>query len=191
MPHSFCIDLTTEEKNQLLGIARTSIESGLQGTNTPTLDISHFSGNLARALASFVTLTQNDDLRGCMGSLEASVPLAQSVAINAYNAAFRDPRFAKLTEAESNQTNIDISVLSPMQSMLVKNRKDLLNQLKPDIDGLLLEDSGHRATFLPKVWEKLSADEFLRHLWTKAGLPVGYWSESIRFSRYHTVSFSE
>jgi len=187
-----CIDITAEERRQLLKIARQSIDSGLNGADALNIDANRFSGALEKKSASFVTLTQNNELRGCMGSLQASEALAQSVANTAFNAAFRDPRFPKLTDRELPDTDIEISVLSPMEPMLITNRKDLLNQLQPNIDGLMLEDGQHRATFLPKVWESLTdPEEFLRHLMAKAGLPVDHWSGDIRFNRYRTVSFHE
>ena len=192
MALSFCIDITPEEKRQLLEIAQQSIDSGLNGAEVPRVDSSQLGGNLNNKLASFVTLTQDNELRGCMGSLQATETLAQSVANTAYNAAFRDPRFPNLTDAELHNTDIEISILSPMEPLPVSSREDLLNQLKPNIDGLLLEDGHHRATFLPQVWDKLnSPEDFLRQLLAKAGLPADHWSERIRFSRYQTLSFHE
>ena len=192
MALSFCIDITPEEKRQLLEIAKQSIDSGLNGAEVPGVDYSQLGGNLNNKLASFVTLTQDNELRGCMGSLQATEALAQSVANTAYNAAFRDPRFPNLTAVELHNTDIEISILSPMEPLPVSSREDLLNQLKPNIDGLLLEDGHHRATFLPQVWDKLnSPEDFLRQLLAKAGLPADHWSERIRFSRYQTLSFHE
>ena len=192
MALSFCIDITPEEKRQLLEIAQQSIDSGLNGAEVPRVDSSQLGGNLNNKLASFVTLTQDNELRGCMGSLQATEALAQSVANTAYNAAFRDPRFPNLTDAELPITDIEISILSPMEPFPVASREELLNQLKPNIDGLLLEDGRHRATFLPQVWDKLnSPEDFLRQLLAKAGLPADHWSERIRFSRYQTLSFHE
>ena len=192
MALSFCIDITPEEKRQLLEIAQQSIDSGLNGAEVPRVDSSQLGGNLNNKLASFVTLTQDNELRGCMGSLQATEALAQSVANTAYNAAFRDPRFPNLTAAELPITDIEISILSPMEPFPVASREDLLNQLEPNVDGLLLEDGHHRATFLPQVWDKTGRpEEFLRHLLAKAGLPADHWSERIRFSRYQTLSFHE
>ncbi len=192
MALSSCINITDEEKHQLLEIARQSINSGLQGAGALNIDVGQLNGVAARKLASFVTLTQNTELRGCMGSLQATETLAQSVGNMAYNAAFRDPRFPSLSDEELDRTDIEISILSPMEPFTVSSREDLLNQLKPNIDGLLLEDGRHRATFLPQVWEKVnSRDIFLQHLLAKAGLPSDHWSESIRFSRYQTLSFHE
>lgn len=190
MAHSSYIDISPEEKQQLLDIARRSIRSGLDTGKALTIDHTEFNGNLTAAFGTFVTLKQQGELRGCMGCLQTSDTLVQSVANSAFNAAFRDPRFPKLSENEIPQTELEISVLSEMEPMPAKNREDLLNQLKPGIDGLLLEDGPYRSTFLPKVWDDLKRpDEFLEHLLAKAGLAPDYWSETLCFSRYHTISF--
>ena len=192
MAHSFCIDITSEEKRQLMEIARQSIDEGLKNGAALEIDSSQSRGNLDKILASFVTLTQKGELRGCMGSLQASEALAQSVANTAYNAAVRDPRFPKLTAEELPDTDIEISILSPMEPLSATSQIDLLNQLKPGIDGLLIEDGHHRATFLPQVWNKLNRpQDFFRQLLLKAGLPPNHWSDNIRVSRYQTLSFDE
>jgi len=192
MAPSFCIELARHEEARLLGIARESIERGLVTRQPPELDTSQVSGALAHRLGSFVTLTQRGSLRGCVGSLEPIHPLAHGVGIAAFNAAFRDHRFPPLAEMEVSRTRIEIAVLSQPESIDVGSNVELLASLRPDEDGLLLEETGFRATFLPKVWEKLpDPSEFVRHLKAKAGLPDDYWSGSIRFSRYHTVSIAE
>ncbi|MCZ6579877.1 MAG: AmmeMemoRadiSam system protein A [Gammaproteobacteria bacterium] len=192
MAPSFCIDLGETEKLRLLEIARQSIESGLNGGNMLRLDGQQLNGMLAAQLGTFVTLTRNEELRGCMGTLESSDPLAHTVVSCAFNAAFRDPRFAQLNTSEMADTRIEISVLSQMEPFAVTDRENLLSQLRPHVDGLLLEDGHYRSTFLPKVWEKIGAPrEFLQQLLIKAGLSFDYWSETIRFQRYQTISFGE
>ena len=125
-----------------------------------------------------------------MGCLETTEALAKSVSVCAFNAAFRDPRFSKLTIAERKLISIEISILSELMPMSVANRQSLLEQLIPGEDGLILEYRNHRATFLPQVWETLNEPEkFLEALLQKAGLARDFWSESIRFSRYHSISF--
>jgi len=190
MAHSSCIELSAEEKQQLLDIARQSIRSGLDYGHASTPDETQFSGNLLASFGTFVTLKQLGELRGCMGCLQSTDALVKSVANSAFNAAFRDPRFARLQAEEVGQTRLDISVLSQMEPMTVENREDLFNQLKPGADGLLLEDSGYRSTFLPKVWDDLKSPQaFLEHLLLKAGLTPEHWSKTLRFSRYHAVNF--
>lgn len=192
MAPSFCIDLGEPEQVQLLDIARRSIESGLAGGNALQLGNESPSGSLSIPLSSFVTLTRSGALRGCVGSLESSGPLAQSVADSAFKAAFRDSRFTPLEAAEIEDIRIEISVLSQLEPLAVANRADLLNRLRPGEDGLLLQDGNYRATFLPKMWEMFSEPEkFLDQLLVKAGLSDDYWSETISFQRYRAFSFGE
>jgi AmmeMemoRadiSam system protein A len=130
------------------------------------------------------------ELRGCIGSLEAYRPLVEDVAHNAYAAAFSDPRFTPLSETELIDVEFHISVLTPAAPMHFESEADLLSQLRPGIDGLVLEDAGHRGTFLPSVWESLpDAAQFLQHLKMKAGLPADYWSDNLKVSRYTSESF--
>jgi AmmeMemoRadiSam system protein A len=192
MAPSFCIDLSESDCDQLLEIARRSIESGLAGDNALQLGNECASGSLSIPLSSFVTLTRSGALRGCVGSLESSGPLAQSVADSAFKAAFSDSRFLPLEATEIEDIIIEISVLSELEPLTTANRADLVSQLQPGEDGLLLRDGSYRATFLPKMWEALSdPEEFLDQLLIKAGLSGDYWSESISFMRYRALSFGE
>jgi AmmeMemoRadiSam system protein A len=192
MPLSLCIDLSADEQACLLDIARQSIMNGLDSGAVLQLDIARLDANLRIDSAVFVTLTLGGNLRGCIGSLQPSAPLAQAVANAAFNAAFRDPRFAQVQADEVENLTIDVSVLSSMELIAVDTRQALLDNLQPGVDGLLLEDQGHRATFLPQVWEKMStADEFVGQLMLKAGLAAGYWSSTISCYRYHSISFGE
>ena len=189
---SSCHDIKPTEGRQLLDIARRSIAAGLDGASMPGPDTEGIQGALASQRGSFVTLTINGELRGCMGVIESPRSLAQNTADCALSAAFRDPRFAPLAPAEAKQIRIEVSVLSEMEPIVVRDREDLLQQLQPGVDGLLMEDGRYRSIFLPQVWEKLgSAQEFLEHLLRKAGLPGDYWSATIHFSRFHITSFSE
>ena len=192
MAPSFCINLSESEQGQLLEIARQSIESGLAGGGALQLDSENLAGGFSISLGTFVTLTRSEKLRGCVGSLESSHPLAQAVANSAFNAAFRDSRFPQLAAVEFENTRIEISVLSKLESFPAVDRKDLLHRLCSWEDGLLLEDGHYRSTFLPKVWDMIAdPEEFLDQLLVKAGLPGGYWSETISFKRYRTLSFGE
>jgi AmmeMemoRadiSam system protein A len=192
MPLSLCIDLNADDQVHLLDIARQSIVNGLDSGAALQLDIAQLDANLCIDSAVFVTLTLGGNLRGCIGSLQPSAPLAQAVANSAFNAAFRDPRFAQVQADEIEEIHIEVSVLSSMELIPVDTRQALLDNLQPGVDGLLLEDQGHRATFLPQVWEKITtADEFVGQLMLKAGLAAGYWSSTIRCYRYHSLSFGE
>ncbi|HEY9267976.1 MAG TPA: AmmeMemoRadiSam system protein A [Methylotenera sp.] len=142
--------------------------------------------------ASFVTLTINQHLRGCIGSLEAHRPLLIDVKANAYAAAFRDPRFSPLTIAELDTTEIEISLLSPQHPLFFKDEADALAQLKPNIDGVVFKYGRYRSTFLPQVWGQLTdAKTFMAHLKHKAGLDPRFWNDDIELYRYTATKFKE
>jgi AmmeMemoRadiSam system protein A len=142
--------------------------------------------------ASFVTLTQRGQLRGCIGSLEAHRPLAEDVAANACAAAFRDPRFKPLTADELAHTRVEVSLLTPAQPLPCRDEADALAQLQPHIDGVILSAGRHRATFLPQVWEQLpDPAAFLAQLKRKAGLAADYWSPDLRLERYTVEKWRE
>ena len=192
MPHSPCIDLDEAARQKLLDIARYSIESGAIPGEAPRVDFDSLEQTLHARFAVFVTLTRLGALRGCVGSLQALDRVAQAVANAAFNAAFRDRRFTPLETVEFASTRIEVSVLSPLEPLVAESRQVLLEQLRPGIDGLVVEDRGHRATFLPKVWEQLdSPDQFLRQLFQKAGLAGEHWSRNLKLQRYTTLTFAE
>lgn len=192
MAASYFADLGPGEQHRLLNLARQSIAYGLSRGQPRPVGASEFDGPLARPGASFVTLSKDGALRGCIGSLEAQRPLAQDVAIAAFNAAFKDIRFPRLDETELEQISIEVSVLSPMSVVDVRDEAELLLQLEPLVDGLLLEEGPKRATFLPKVWEQIPDPAgFVAALKRKAGLPSDYWSATLRLSRYRTLAFAE
>lgn len=179
-----------DQRQQLLSIARQSIQHGLQHGRPLTINASDYTGTLQQPGASFVTLNLQQQLRGCIGSLEAHRPLIVDVAENAFAAAFRDPRFPPLTQVEFPQLAYHISILNPAEPMLFSSEADLLAQLRPHVDGLILEDRGQRGTFLPSVWDILSRPEqFWQHLKLKAGLPADYWSDTMKVSRYTVEEF--
>jgi len=178
---------TTAQRQYLLQLAHDSISHGLHSGRPLTIEASEVESELWRPRASFVTLHKLGQLRGCIGSLEAHRPLAEDVCENAFAAAFRDPRFNAVNESELEQLQIDISVLTPATPMQFSSQQQLIDQLQPGIDGLILQEGGRRGTFLPSVWEQLpDASQFLQHLKLKAGLPADYWSDSIKISRYTT-----
>jgi AmmeMemoRadiSam system protein B/AmmeMemoRadiSam system protein A len=142
--------------------------------------------------ATFVTLTQGGDLRGCIGSLEAHRPLERDVRANAVAAAFRDPRFPPLTLAELPRTRVEVSLLTAPQPMPFKDEADALRQLRPGIDGVILVAGHRRSTFLPQVWEQLPAPRsFMAHLKQKAGLPADWWSSEVQLQRYEVRKWKE
>ncbi|HCU04991.1 MAG TPA: hypothetical protein DIC51_01530 [Coxiellaceae bacterium] len=176
---------TKEERQILLKTAIESIRHKLKHHEPLPLQLAHYPENLQQVGASFVTLEIQKQLRGCIGTLEAYRPLVVDVATHAVNAAFQDPRFAPLTEIEFAQIDLHISVLNTPEPIQFHSEADLMRQLRPHIDGLILKVGAYRATFLPAVWESLpDKKEFLKHLKMKAGLPADYWSASIEIERY-------
>jgi AmmeMemoRadiSam system protein A len=179
------------EQDLLLGIACSSILHGLEHGRPAVPDAEGLPDALRAERASFVTLnTAGQQLRGCIGTLEACRPLAEDVSRNAWAAAFRDPRFPPLQESELAGLDIHISVLSEAEPVTFGSEQDLLGRIRPGVDGLILEERSARGTFLPSVWESLpEPEQFLAHLKLKAGLPADYWSDEIRIWRYSTQSF--
>jgi AmmeMemoRadiSam system protein A len=181
-----------EARVTLLDLARRSITHGLDHRRPLAVDPTHYRSPLSDRLAAFVTLDRAGQLRGCIGHLEAMQPLVRDVAANAYAAAFQDPRFPPLTRAELTGLEVHISVLSPAEPMTFTSEADLLAQIRPGIDGLILSDGYARGTFLPSVWESLPQPrDFLTHLKRKAGLPADHWSDRLRVARYTTESFGD
>jgi AmmeMemoRadiSam system protein A len=181
--------LTSDHRRTLLQVAADSIASGLRSRRPLEVDPARFDEPLRLMRATFVTLKLAGRLRGCIGTLEAIRPLVADVAYNACAAAFSDPRFPPLGIAEQTQVRISISVLSPPQPMTFTGEADLLAQIRPNVDGLILEDAGRRGTFLPSVWESLpDVTTFWAHLKAKAGLPADHWSNTLKVSRYTTES---
>ena len=184
-------EYSTAEQELLLDVAYASIEHGLERGKPLKPDAAPLQTSLTAHRASFVSLHKHRELRGCIGSLAPTKPLVEDVAHCAYQAAFSDPRFPPLRHQELTALDIEVSVLSPLQELAVSSEQELLDTLQPGVDGLVLEDSRRRATFLPVVWESLpSAAVFLEHLKDKGGWPVNYWASDIRVYRYHTESFS-
>lgn len=174
----------------LLRLANDSIRHGLATGKPVKVQASDYADELQAQRASFVTLNRHGDLRGCIGHLEAIMPLVEDVVENAFAAAFRDPRFPHLRELELEGLDIHISVLTPATPMSFSSEEELIAQLRPGIDGLILEDGANRGTFLPSVWESLPEPaDFFRHLKLKAGLSPIHWSDSLKVSRYETESF--
>ena len=181
---------SSEDREALLGIDRASIRHGLEHGSPLRVDPDRFSPRLREPGACFVTLRRSGRLRGCVGSLDATRSLVEDVAHNAFASAFRDSRFEPLTEEEERAGfDVHLSVLTPPEPLPCRSEAELLSKLQPGIDGLILQDGPHRATFLPSVWESLTEPKkFLTELKRKAGLSENHWSDGIRFQRYRAES---
>jgi AmmeMemoRadiSam system protein A len=175
-----------DEQAALLRVARASIDHVLRTGRPLDVEVEGFPPGLREPRASFVTLRSRDGaLRGCIGELEPSRALVASVADRARAAAFGDPRFPPLGAEELDAIAIHVSVLLPLAPIDAPSEADLLAQLRPGIDGLLIDDGVRRATFLPAVWNALPDPRaFLHALRRKAGMPVAVWPATLRAWRY-------
>lgn len=184
--------LPPEARLALLDIARRSLARGAQSGRPLDVGPLALEAPLIAPGASFVTLYVEGMLRGCIGSLEPHRPLAEDVAENAFGAGFRDPRFPPVQHGELGELAISITLVGSAQPVPARTEAELLETVRPGIDGLTLELGARRATFLPAVWEQLPEPRaFLQQLRRKAGLPRDFWSAELRFSRYQTLSFAE
>jgi AmmeMemoRadiSam system protein A len=178
----------TELGAALLRLARASIGEKL-GKPLP-VDARH--ARLHEPGATFVTLTQQGQLRGCIGSLDAHRPLAQDVRENAQAAAFRDPRFTPLAIEEFEFTSVEVSLLTPAAPMAFRDEADFMAQLRPGVDGIVFQYGRHRSTFLPQVWESLpDSVQFMQQLKRKAGLPPNFWHQEVTIARYEVTKWKE
>ena len=169
-------ELNLTEQGYLLKIARQALENAVQGKPLPELDFNQLPASFAENGASFVTLTIDERLRGCIGTLDAYQPLARDVQEHAVAAGLQDFRFPKVTVDELAMIKIEVSVLTERKRLIYDRPQDLVTKLKPHIDGIILQDGIKKATFLPQVWEKLpNPEEFLSQLCYKMGVPRDTW----------------
>jgi len=179
---------STVDGKLLVSIARASI-AGRFGLHFSVRDGAAF---LQEPGASFVTLKSRGQLRGCIGSLSAHRNLLDDVRANACAAAFSDPRFSPLRFDELGMIRVEVSLLSALEPMSFRDQDDALAQIRPGIDGLMLEFGRYRGTFLPQVWESLPEPQnFLGELKRKAGLPADFWEAGMRLSRYTVAKWAE
>lgn len=189
--------ITEAHRGALLGLAAATIARGLatgervlpdpDPETDPATDPA-----LAQAAATFVTLERGAALLGCVGTLTPTEALATSVARNAWNAAFADPRLPSVTPADHAVMTVKISVLSRLSPMRARSWRDVQRAVRPGVDGVLVEAGRYRATLLPSVWEKLDdPSEFLDVLWHKAGLRPRDWLPGTQVRRYTTDEFAD
>jgi len=169
--------LSLNEQKTLLRIAREAIEHAVKGEKTTSQKSTVLSPSLREHGASFVTLTINRQLRGCIGALEAYQPLADDVREHAVAAALEDPRFPPVSEDELSRIQIEVSRLTRPVPLEYKDADDLLSKIRPHVDGVILKDGyTRRATFLPQVWEKIpNPPDFLNNLCYKMGARDDLW----------------
>jgi AmmeMemoRadiSam system protein A len=142
--------------------------------------------------ACFITLTYETRLRGCIGTLQAHRALGEDVRQNAVAAAFRDPRFKPLTATEFDGVEVEVSLLSALESLRFTDERDALQQLRVGVDGVIFQYGHHKSTFLPQVWRDYEEPaEFIAHLKYKAGLPPDFWDAEVKLSRYTVTKWRE
>jgi len=169
-----------------------SINHGLNYGTRAEPDNSKFNDSLLYPAATFVTLTMDGLLRGSMGSIAATEPLVDNIQYNAYSAAFEDPRFSPLNSDELPLLDIDISILNEKETLSCQSEEELLQQLQPGTDGLILTEGDTTVTFLPAVWEQLvDAGAFVRELKKTAGLEPLYWSDTLIAERFSVTSYKK
>jgi len=185
--------LTEEEGKYLLSVARQTIEERLLGQEGQAQSDADLSPKFSENRGTFVTLTENGALRGCIGHIIPQESMIQGVRENAINAAFRDPRFSPLSREEWKKVKVEVSILTNPKSLDYTDADDLLNKLRPGIDGLIIKKGFNQATFLPQVWDQLPDEkEFLRHLCLKAGLNRDAWKhDRLEISVYQAQAFEE
>ena len=182
--------LNDNQKQQLHEIAKNSIINGLHKGKPAHIELSDYDDDLQTNRATFVTLHKHGQLRGCIGILEPLRPLAEDIAHNAFAAAFSDHRFPPVSADEIDHLDIHISILATPEEMSFTSEDDLVSQLRPGIDGLIMQEGNQRGTFLPSVWESVTDRvDFLNHLKQKSGLPANYWSDTIGVQRYTVEEF--
>jgi AmmeMemoRadiSam system protein A len=183
--------LDSFEQTFLLDLAFDSIVATVERRPLPKPEAGSLTARLVEKQASFVTLTHGERLRGCIGNLEARLPLVEDVILRASSAARDDPRFPPLQQHELTLLTVEISVLSILEPLQYAEPAALLGALRPGVDGVILSHGKHRATFLPQVWERVTdPEQFLGLLCRKASLPTDAWRElPLHYSTYTAFSF--
>lgn len=142
--------------------------------------------------ASFVTLTQNGNLRGCIGSIIAHRSLFDDIYHNAIAAGFGDPRFDPIERSELSGLTIEVSILTAPEPIIYTDFDDLLEKIEPHKDGLIIKRGIYQGTFLPQVWEQLpTKKEFLEHLAYKAGANTSIYAQNPEIYRYRVEAISD
>ena len=185
--------LAPEDKTYLLSLARKTIEHAVNHRPLPSWKESEVSADMQAKGATFVTLTMDGELRGCIGTLEAHQSLIEDVREHAYQSALEDYRFPPVTAGEISRLHIEISRLTAPEPLPYSKAEDLPGLLHPGEDGVVLKDGFRRATFLPQVWEQLpDVGEFLSHLCVKMGASADLWRRKVlEVSVYHVEEFEE
>jgi AmmeMemoRadiSam system protein A len=183
--------LDEHARSLLLDIADAAVVAGLDGRTPDLPNLASLPQALREPCGVFVTLFVDGRLNGCVGSIATREPLGAGTARGAWNAAFDDPRLPSLQWRDYGHLTIEISVVSPLSRLGVESYPELVAALRPGVDGLYLCGAGRSGVFLPSVWERVpDAEDFVRHLQAKAGLPPGSWPPGMRAYRFTATKFS-
>jgi AmmeMemoRadiSam system protein A len=183
----------TNYETCLLKIARDAIQEKYTGQSLiDTSEIFKQYPDLTEPGAVFITITKDNQLRGCIGSIQRYRSLLDDIRENSKSAAFKDPRFSPLEPDELNEIKIEISILSASQPLNYQSVEELKTKIKPATDGIILTKDYHKAVFLPQVWEKLSRfDEFFESLCKKAGLSSNCLTDKPQIELFTVTTISE
>lgn len=185
--------LKKAEKEQLLNLARNSLNYIFRKKKGYSPNTERMPKKLKEKKATFVTLTKNGELRGCIGSLLASKPIYQDIIENTYKAAFSDYRFPQLDKSELADVRIEISILTKPEDLEYKSQSDLISILEREKPGVIISEGLNSATFLPQVWDEITrAEDFLSHLCQKAGFDPDEWKGGrLAVQTYKVLNFKE
>ncbi|WOH38036.1 AmmeMemoRadiSam system protein A [Thalassotalea fonticola] len=186
MPALSCIELSKSTQNIAINLVWQVLTHAVK-ENCFVKPTAPKDMSLLSPFACFITLYINDELRGCIGTMQSDRPLWENICKYSYSSAFEDHRFEHLTADELADLSFQISILSPLESMVNQGEMQLLEGLEPEVDGLVIKYQRHNALFLPSVWEALpNPRDFVGKLKVKAGLPEDYWHTDIKLNRFHT-----
>lgn len=185
--------LTDQEGKYLLGVARKTIEQELFKDKATAQEDEFYSPKFSEKRGTFVTITIDDNLRGCIGHIIPQVTLLEGIKENAINAAFKDPRFYPLSKREWGDIKVEISILTDPAILKYSDADDLLKKIRPNVDGVIIKKGFYQATFLPQVWEQLpDKKEFFTHLCLKAGMDGDEWKKGkLEVFTYQVQAFEE
>jgi MEMO1 family protein len=177
-------------REHLLSACMTALGAAAKSGGKHASTHKHGPPALSPWRATFITLTEGGQLRGCIGSTAPRRPLIDDAISNAVQAGFADPRFKPLDEAELAGLRLEISVLSHPRPIPAGNEVELVEALEPDRDGLILSACNCGALFLPSVWRQVAdARAFVRGLMAKAGLESNRWPDGLSAKRFRVESF--
>jgi len=182
--------LIAQAYGEMLGkVAAEALRFGLRHGAPPRIDVTAFPEPLRAPRATFVTLEEGGQLRGCVGSVAPRQALVEDIAANAFGAGFRDPRFRPLTAETVGHLGVGISILGPFETLTCRSEDELLAEARPGVDGFVLSADGRRGLFLPQVWAALpDPRSFFDALREKAGLPARFWSPQLHIERFQVTS---